>query len=108
MPVATPGQERLIEELTAVVAVPFAKREGKASPQVPHALRDAVIVHPPNGLQLGPAGRDIDRHQRGEMKPRGGFAAMEDEIALDRAWPHAGPLAPSAHRDLGPERVQGG
>src|SRR5207247_10933459 len=78
MPAATPGQERLIEELTAVVAVPFAKREGKASPQVPHALRDAVIVHPPNGLQLGPAGRDIDRHQRGEMKPRGGCAALED------------------------------
>jgi hypothetical protein len=71
------------------------------------AAGNALLVQAPDRLQLGPGGGHVDGDERGAILPRGGLAAMQDEVALQRAGRHAGPLAPRAQRDLGPVGREG-
>src|SRR3989449_1016736 len=102
-PAAAPREDELVEELAAIVTMPLAQREGEPGAEVLQPIADMVIVQPPQGLQFGPAGGHVDGDEGGEVKARGGLAAMQDEIPLDRPRGDAGPLAPRAHRHLSPQ-----
>jgi len=71
------------------------------------AAGDAPVVQAPDGLQLGPRGGDVDRHEGGEVEAVRGLATMQDEIALQGAGCHPRPFAPGAQRHLGAEGAEG-
>jgi hypothetical protein len=97
----------LIEELAAIVGVPFAQRDGQPLPDVMDRAAHARLAEAPDDLQLGRRGRDIDGEQRGQIEARRRLATVQDEIALQGAGADVGPLTPGAQGDLLPERRRG-
>jgi len=76
--------------------VPLAQGERQAVVNVLDRAGHALVVQVAEGLQFGPRRRHIDGDDRGAVPAAGRRAAMQDEIALRRARPHPGPLAPRA------------
>lgn len=68
-----------------------------------HRGADALVVHAADGLELGPAGSDIDGDERGQVEARGALPAMADEIGLEAARVGRAPFAEGPHGDLGGE-----
>jgi hypothetical protein len=100
---ATPRHEDVVEELSAVVGMEGEQghRQGLAG-QV-HGAAHALVALAPHGLQLGPAGGDVDGEERGEVEAVCAFPAVGEQIRLQLAGEHIGPLPEGAQRDLGPQ-----
>src|SRR5262249_44990078 len=103
----TPAKQAGVDEFAAIVTVPLAQGERQALGDGLDPAGDPLLVQAPDRLQVGPGGGHVDRDERGAILSRGGLPAMQDEVALQRARRHAGPLAPGAQRDPGPEGGEG-
>jgi hypothetical protein len=106
--VAAPAEQRGVDELAAIVAVPFAQGEGQALGEVLDGSRHALVVQVEEGLQLRPARGHVDGDERGAVAARRGLATVQHQIALQGARRDAGPLAPGPHGHLGAQGGQGG
>src|SRR5262249_16008295 len=102
-----PVEQQGVEKLAAVVAMPLPQGERQACPHEMDGGADALLVQPPERLELGPAGGDVHGDEAGQIEPVGALATVQDEIALEGAGGDAVPVAPRAQRDLGPDGAQG-
>src|SRR5881296_2146026 len=71
-----PGEQVLVEELAAVIAVPFAEREREARADVLDAAVDPVRVQAPDGLQLRPRRGHIHGDEGREVKAVSGHPIL--------------------------------
>src|SRR5262245_48517663 len=104
---AAPPDEAGVDELTAVVTVPFAQGERQPRGDVLNGAGDPPLVQVPEGLQFGPTGGHVDRDERRAIPAGGRVPAVQDQTPLERAGWDGGPLAPRAQRHLGTEGGEG-
>jgi len=60
----------------------------------------ALLAFAPDGLELGPAGDDVDGTERTEIEPEGGGAAVGDEIPFQKPGAGIVPFGKGADGDL--------
>ncbi len=94
----------MVEEFPAVVGMETQERHGEGFADTVHGTADALLALAPHGLQLGPAGRDVDGEERGEKEAVRAGPAVREQVRLHVARLHVGPLAEGAHGHLGPHR----
>ena len=73
----TVAEQRAVDELAAVVGVPFAERDGQPPVNMFDAGPDADGADAPDRLQLDPAAGYVHHHQAAEMKAFGGLATVQ-------------------------------
>jgi hypothetical protein len=88
--------EAPIHKLGAVVVVPLAQRDRQAPADPLDSRTDADVPKAPDSFEFRPARRDINADEAREVEAVEGLPAVQDEIALDRARPRCGPVAPRA------------
>jgi hypothetical protein len=73
-----------------------------------HGGAHTLVALAPHGLQLGPAGGDVEGEERGEEEAVGAFPAVREQIGLQVAGGHLGPLTDGPQRELGPQGGEAG
>jgi hypothetical protein len=91
--------EDAVDELRAVVAI---EAEGHRQPllDVMDGAAHAALAFAPDGIELDPAGADVDRAEGVQGEPLGARPAVGDEIDLEEAEPGIIPVGEGAEGDL--------
>src|SRR5262245_21963958 len=94
------GQPVLIDELGAVVAVQADERHRQELAHAMNGAAHAVLALAPDGLQLDPAGGDINGAESTEVEALGAAAAVGDQVDLEETGASIVPLGEGTNGNL--------